>query len=198
MNNERLAIKIQGIARVNICNDLPNEVWKELHIKDYFVSDKGRVKHKYGSFSHLLSTFVKGNGYVCVTIKHNGEKHNYYIHRLVAKSFIDNPNNLPEVNHKDRNKQNNNVDNLEWTSKINNVQHYFCDEIYQLDRKDNSIINKFINARQAAIAIGRPSLYSSIICCINHYPRYKSAGGYKWIKVSEYNENYLHKQILIL
>lgn len=183
-------IKLQGISHVNVCIDLPGEIWKPLDIENYFISNKGRVKHNYGSFAHLLSTFIKNNGYVCVSIKHKGIKKNYYIHRLVAKAFLQNENNLKEVNHKNGNKQDNNVTNLEWVSRQDNITHYFCDAIYKLD-KQNNILERYPNARQAAIAINRPTLYSSICCCINNYPRYKTAGGYKWIKVSEYNERYL-------
>ena len=53
------------------------------------------------------------------------EKRHYKIHRMVAELYLDNPLNLPEVNHKDRNKQNNNVENLEWSTHSDNLKHYY-------------------------------------------------------------------------
>lgn len=64
-----------------------------------------------------VQTSVELNGYYTVSINGNNE----YVHRLVAKAFIDNPNNLNEINHKDEDKSNNRVDNLEWCTKSYNV-----------------------------------------------------------------------------
>lgn len=68
-----------------------------------------------GYFSHL----------VCYVTGKNGKRKQVrkYIHRLVCENFISNPNNLPQVNHKDFDKSNNHVDNLEWISKADNIQH---------------------------------------------------------------------------
>lgn len=62
-------------------------------------------------------------GYQNVVLCKNGNSYNKIIHRLVAQAFIPNPNNLPEVNHKDGNKANNHVDNLEWITHRENVSH---------------------------------------------------------------------------
>lgn len=65
---------------------------------------------------------VKNNtGYSIVCLHKDGEHKNYYIHRLVAEAYIPNPDNLPQVNHKDENKENNSLQNLEWcTHEYNN------------------------------------------------------------------------------
>lgn len=106
------------------------EIWKD--IKDYEglyqVSNYGRVRSldrcdNMGRFmdGHILSIGDNGNGYKHVGLSKNGLQKTEYVHRLVAKSFIPNPNNLPQVNHKDENPNNNCVDNLEWcTNKYNN------------------------------------------------------------------------------
>lgn len=60
-------------------------------------------------------------GYCLVTLSKNGTQKNFQVHRLVALHFLPNPNNLPQVNHKDENKLNNNVENLEWCSHSYNV-----------------------------------------------------------------------------
>ncbi len=66
-----------------------------------------------------------GRGYLCVNLKHNGKQTQKTIHRLVAQAFIANPDNLPEVNHKDGNKANNHVNNLEWCTISDNKKHAF-------------------------------------------------------------------------
>ena len=62
-------------------------------------------------------------GYIYVKLCLNGEQKIYHVHRLVAETFIPNVENLPEVNHKDEDKSNNNVNNLEWCSHEYNI-HY--------------------------------------------------------------------------
>lgn len=97
----------------------------------YQVSNLGRVKslervskHTKGYMVHykekiLTPTFEK-NGYARVILTKNGTSKLHYIHGLVAKAFLPNPKNLPEVNHIDEDKINNCVDNLEWcTHKYN-------------------------------------------------------------------------------
>ena len=72
------------------------------------------------------------NIYLCK----NKNKKCFYIHRLVAEAFIPNPNNLPEVNHKDRNKNNNYVENLEWVTASENMQHLRkCDDYNDIMKK---------------------------------------------------------------
>lgn len=66
----------------------------------------------------------KGYKYVALGKGRKPKKKNYYIHILVAKCFVSNPNNLPEVNHKDGNRANNHSDNLEWVTRLENIQDY--------------------------------------------------------------------------
>lgn len=86
---------------------------------EYAITEDGKV------WSYRLNKFMKawdnGAGYLKVRLKRNGCSTAYYIHRLVAETFIPNPEGLPEVNHKDENKSNNAVNNLEWcTAYYNN------------------------------------------------------------------------------
>ncbi len=100
---------------------LENEKW--LPIKDYEggyqVSDHGRIRGKFG----LRKITDNGAGYKNVSLKKQGCKQKVvYVHRLTAQHFITNPDNLPQVNHKDGNKSNNHVDNLEWVSPSQNIK----------------------------------------------------------------------------
>lgn len=88
----------------------------------YQVSNFGNVRSLF--FNRLVSVFTKSNGYKCVTLHYKRGKHTvFYIHRLVAQAFLPNPDSLPQINHKDENKANNNVDNLEWCTCQYNVNY---------------------------------------------------------------------------
>lgn len=68
----------------------------------------------------------------------NGKRKHFLVHRLVAIVFIPNPNNYDEIHHKDENKANNNIENLEWCSRKQNLSHYY---------KNNKPIHNFINVK---------------------------------------------------
>lgn len=96
----------------------------------YQVSNKGNVKSlrrtkrsKDDSLSiireHLKKPTVTSDGYLQISLYPGGRIR--FIHRLVAEAFIPNPDNLPQVNHKDGNKHNNNVENLEWCTNLENM-----------------------------------------------------------------------------
>ena len=96
-------------------------------IKDYEVlyevSDQGRVKSIGYDKERILKTVRMPNGYLKVNLCKNGETKTFKVHRLVAKTFIPNPQNLPEVNHKDEDKENNSVQNLEWCDQKYNINY---------------------------------------------------------------------------
>ena len=95
-------VTINGELRVN-------EIWEKIKgFDNYIVSNKGNVINtKFGILKKQRNTKT---GYKIIDLKENGKKKTQYIHRLVAEAFIPNINNLPQVNHKDENKGNNNVD----------------------------------------------------------------------------------------
>jgi len=110
-----------------------NEIWKDCkHYEGlYQVSNYGRVKSlerdvptKKGGTYHVNEKFlahkVHNRGYLFVELWKHNKPHKEYVHRLVAMAFIPNPNNYPTVNHKDEDKQNNYVDNLEWMTYQDN------------------------------------------------------------------------------
>lgn len=98
------------------------EIWKNIAgFEGYQVSNFGRVKSFYGKKERILKAGLRSNGYLNVILCKNGKMKCFLIHRLVANAFIDNPDNLPVINHIDENKQNNQVSNLEWcTYSYNN------------------------------------------------------------------------------
>jgi hypothetical protein len=100
---------------------LENEIWKQVPntIKTYFVSNLGRFKNASGMIVKNMTPCC--NGYLRVTIDNKV----YKLHRIVALTFIENPNNKEHVNHKDGNKINNRLDNLEWVTNQENQIHKF-------------------------------------------------------------------------
>ena len=97
------------------------EVWKDVEGYEgfYWVSNLGRVK----SQRKILKPQWEQSGYTHVVLSKEGSKSTKRIHRLVAIAFLQNHNNLAEVNHKDGDKQNNVVTNLEWVSRMENQLH---------------------------------------------------------------------------
>lgn len=90
---------------------------------DYEVSNTGLIRSLKSGKKKLLVLFPKWDGYLRVSLMRNSKLKQKAVHRIVAENFIPNPKNLPFVNHKDHNKLNNNVDNLEWCTGRDNVTH---------------------------------------------------------------------------
>ena len=92
-----------------------------LNYENYEIDEDGNV---YNVFSKkFLKGSVGENGYKYYRLSKNNHKKMFYAHRLVAEYFLSNPDNLPVVNHKDGNKLNNNINNLEWVSYSDNTKH---------------------------------------------------------------------------
>ena len=101
------------------------EIWKPIAGTKGFieVSNQGRVRSLLRGEPRVLKTQADNKGYHRIRVTIEREKMSYKVHREVAKAFIPNPDNLPQVNHKDGNKSNNAVDNLEWISNRDNAHH---------------------------------------------------------------------------
>ena len=166
---------------VSDTDDLPNEIWKEVYhkyiggIKGIFVSTKGRIKR-----DNKITYGGKNHDYMSYKINHI----EYKIHRLVALTFLPNFYGLAIVNHKDGDKSNNSLYNLEWISSSNNAKHAYeiglnngrRKKINQHDLKGN-FIKTFNSLSEAAKAVGlKTSSSIGFVCRGNHI----SAGGFKW------------------
>ena len=106
------------------------EIWKNIEGYEgkYQVSNFGQVKSMIGQ-EKVLHPKKHRTGHLQIGLHKDKKRKTMYIHRLVAQAFIPNPDNLPCVNHKDENPNNNNVDNLEWCT-----QKYNCNYGTRVDR----------------------------------------------------------------
>lgn len=136
MGNTKIEfIEPNSIRWMNI-NDLPEEKWKPVKNfeQSYMVSTYGRIKsidriikfsdgrvRRYKSC--IKKIFRINKHYYVASFSKNLHTEMKDVHRLVAETFIPNPNNLPEVNHKDENSLNNHVDNLEWCTRKYNINY---------------------------------------------------------------------------
>ena len=174
------------------------EIWKT--IQDYGglyqVSNTGKVRDLK---NHIKSVYKNNKGYVCLSLYYNGKTYHPTVHRLVAKAFIPNPNNYGQVNHKDCNKENNSVENLEWCNQrynynegmrtfqySKNEEHYFA----KLKNSDIPIIYElyklgFTRATVAKIFSINPSSLEAIEKGIS----YRELGyNFKAIKLTKYKD----------
>lgn len=168
--------------------NLEGEIWLSIEgYENYQVSNLGRVKslrNRYGTYREkILKQGKMKNGYLCVKLCKEGKMKICYVHRLVANAFIPNPNGYRCVNHKDEDKTNNRVDNLEWCTQKYNVNYKNAiqrraekqsKQVYQYDK------NRTLVAIYPSVAeCGRQGFNFGHIaaCCRGKLKHYK---GYIW------------------
>nr|DAX05603.1 MAG TPA: homing endonuclease [Bacteriophage sp.] len=172
-----------------MCNMV--EIWKDIKNYEglYQVSNLGRVKsfrNWHGKSERILKFNINSSGYYRACLSKNSKQKYFFVHRLVAQAFIDNPNNYSVVNHKDENPKNNNVENLEWCTFKYNMNYgtlrkrqveKCSKKVFQIDKNGNLIYiwNSIREAgRNLKISPGRISN-----CCLKRR-NYNTVGGYIW------------------
>ena len=110
---------------------------------NYEISTDGQVRNI------KTQTILKGvcREYREVCLRYNGRQTSQKVHRLVAEAFIPNPDNLPQVNHKDGNKLNNRVDNLEWCTAKQNIQHAWKNNLCKASHKTRNSCDNGTNRK---------------------------------------------------
>ena len=164
---------------------MKKEQWKDIFNDGrYFISNYGRRKN---SKNYIIKTQDDKDGYQIFSFYVNGKRIDKKIHRLVAEAFIPNPNNYPFINHKDENKANNYVDNLEWCTKTYNTNYGHAREKQRKNLCKPVIcieLNKeFESAKEAAEFVNKD--HSSICDCCNGKRQRKTCGGYHWKYLKE-------------
>lgn len=178
-----------------------DEIWKEvIDFPDYSISNTGKIyfngktiidiygkKREYKP--HYINQSVNSSNYKKVVLRQNGKSINLYVHRLMAQHFIPNPQNLPCVNHKDGNKWNNNISNLEWCTVSENSKHAFDNNLrtisifnkYKVKENTRSLDEADIIAINVLNKKGVPkkdiaklfNVYDSVICDLTNGKTYK-------------------------
>ena len=145
----------------------------------YMVSNWGRVKSiKFGK-ERILKPVTNSSGYLLVGLYKNNIEKKYSVHRLVAEAFIPNPYNLPQVNHRDENKLNNNVDNLEWCTNEYNINYGTRTERYSKPVLQYTLDGEFVGEWPSARECGRNGFNQGSVsaCCRGELKTHK---GYIW------------------
>ena len=179
------------------------EEWKDIKGYEglYQVSNLGRVKRlPYTRINlltpqgvskipeHIITSIINKSGYNTVMLYKNTARKWIFVHRLVAEAFIPNPDNLPYINHKDENKLNNKVDNLEWCTSKYNSNYGTRNKRISNTKRNNTYNTKpvicietgiiYPSTREAERQTG--IINTHISACCNKKPHYKTAGGFHW------------------
>jgi hypothetical protein len=177
------------------------EIWKDIKGYEglYQVSNYGRIKSfprkgTHINTEHILSINKDHKGYLMVTLTKKCKRKTYKVHRLVAEAFISNPNNLPQVDHIDDNKENIKVENLQWITNADNMKKAWKTGARSLEKtykrgKENSRSKKivqidlngnFIKQWYCIMDIERELGYNNKNICACCRKKRPTAYGYKW------------------
>lgn len=158
--------------------DLENEVWKDIPGYEglYQASNFGRIRNNKGEAPYMEKS---QKGYIRASLSVNGIHKHEKVHRLVALTFLPNPDNLPQINHIDEDKTNNTVFNLEWVN--NHTNSLLNTNKTRGKRKvckiDNGVIIATYDCVNDASRENGVSRYGINAACIGTQ---KTAGGFQW------------------
>ena len=173
------------------------EIWKKLDFLEgrYEVSNLGNCRHTGSLINRKIyygSSTKKGDRPGKVTIRINSKEHQFSIHRLVAIAFLENPNNLPQINHIDGSRKNNKVDNLEWCDQSYNIKHAYNTglkvmPLRKLSHKDLEVIYTLLEREYSFENIAKMfSVDASVISDIVNSKTYTREG----IDFSKFSKSY--------
>ena len=160
----------------------PNEHWKVIPDTDgmYYISSHGRAYSKFRNKVMKLHMTKSGYYYIRYREFSSSKERNKKVHRLVAQAFIQPPSKEQNtVNHKDGNKCNNHIDNLEWVTQQENINHAFSEGLHHNPKKPVLCVelNKvFPSVREAGRVLGISSQHIPSACKSSN----RTAGGYTW------------------
>lgn len=165
---------------------LENEVWVQIDESYYYVSSHGRIKSMYLNIERIIKCNIGKRGYPVFNMRINGKTYLKTVHRLVAKYFVENPENKPQVNHIDGNKQNNYYKNLEWVTNRENALHAREHGLHTSDGQkrtaqynmNGDLLCIYSSATEASKATGISRGQICKVC--SQIPKHKTAGGYIW------------------
>ena len=164
------------------------ELWKPVlgYEGFYEISNLGQIKSLVKKQKKIIKNCENGAGYFVVTLCRNGKRRMASIHRLVAEAFIPNPKNLPQINHKDGVKTNNLIENIEWCTAKENMNHAWDTGLNSVEKlgttkkvaqiKNGKTIKVWESLSSASRELG--IIRTSISNCCCH--RSMSAGGFCW------------------
>lgn len=187
------------------------EEWRDIagYENRYMVSNKGRiiclsldiVTHPHGKEqiihrdAHLLKPSIFKSGYLYIMFRKDGKRNKYTIHRLVAQAFIPNIANYPQIDHKDGNKQNNDINNLRWCTPTINMSNELTQQRVLIGREKvdfpyrmpivQLINGKIVNSYDSIYSTKDKGYNPASVnkCCNGKCKTYK---GYSWMRLSDY------------
>ena len=163
---------------------MEKENWKPIPNFEglYEASTKGQIRNSKGQ---LIAPQKSAKGYLRLRLNKEGKGYNFKVHRLIALTFIPNPENKPQVNHINEIKTDNRVINLEWVNALENNRHgtgrdrniyHKKRAVFMCDKNTGEKLKRFDSMHQASKAVGVSMVCIEAVC----KKRQKTSAGYKW------------------
>lgn len=179
-----------------------NEFSEVIGFNNYLISKDGDIVNKSSGRLKQPVSNHSGKGYLYVDLYNGGKRKRAYVHRLVAEAFIANPKKSPYVNHIDGNPHNNTVENLEWCTPLENVQHaskviktmdqYRCAnerrkrKVMMVDKSNMKPLRTFESINDAERLTGIPA--SNIVACLKGRQSYTRDVRWCYVEEQQWND----------